>query len=350
MDLRHNQLPWNDQIWAKINADLAQALAQSRRVRAPFEVFHVPSSTQTVMADRREVGPGAQYLFTETETTPIIELAIPFEIAQSQVHNEGDNFYALDRIIAAAYELGYAEDELIMWGDAEKARDITSATVTRTRKKSRGEGVTRIEKEVPWEGLRIIAGWDSDPTIEWPENPNDLDIGRTGLELFNAVTAARTLLRFDRRHEPYALILGEQLESAISSTVYRSNSLNTPIERLRPLVTAGIFSTPALQPREAYVVSVARSWIDIAQALEPSIQFLSVGAGGEYKMRLVERFAFRLKDKAARRRILMRNEVNNGAVALPLQVEVVTNPVNVNVVNDRAINDGPIPPDGTVPP
>ena len=26
MDLRHNQLPWSEQIWAKINADLAQAL------------------------------------------------------------------------------------------------------------------------------------------------------------------------------------------------------------------------------------------------------------------------------------------------------------------------------------
>ena len=41
MDLRQNQLPWSDQIWAKINADLAQALAQSRRVRTPFEVFSV---------------------------------------------------------------------------------------------------------------------------------------------------------------------------------------------------------------------------------------------------------------------------------------------------------------------
>jgi uncharacterized linocin/CFP29 family protein len=289
MDLRHNQLPWSDQIWAKINADLAQALAQSRRVRAPFDVFHVPSSTQVVMADTRD--PDEEFRFSEGETTPIVELWVPFEISQAQVQNEGENFFSLDRIIASAYELGFAEDALLMYG----AQANLPAAV-------RISNVRNL-----WAGIRDWSNQNSDdiPYVQHSFLPSR----GAGLELFNAVTYARSRLRLFQRYEPFALILSSDLEGELHSTVPGSNSLNTPLERMKPLVTAGIFSTPVLPENSAVVVSAARAWLDIAQAMEPSVQFLRIGPNGQYEMRLVERLAFRLKDRRSRCAILMGSQI-----------------------------------------
>lgn len=289
MDLRQNQLPWSDQIWAKINADLAQALAQSRRVRAPFEVFHVPSSTQTVMADAR--GLTTELLFAETETTPIVELWVPFELLPSQVYNEGENFFSLDRIIEAAYELGFAEDNLLINGaDADL---------------SGGAEISRFNH--PWRGIGHYGNGSDLLAVSGYSTERRLP---AGLQLFNAVIEARTLLRGVRRYEPFALLLSSNLEGELSATIPGSNSLNTPIERMRALVSGGIVSTPTLPDDSAVVISTARAWVDIAQALEPSVQFLRIGPNGQYQMRLVERFALRLKDRNARCSIQMRGEQN----------------------------------------
>jgi len=289
MDLRHNQLPWSDQIWAKINADLAQALAQSRRVRAPFEVFHVPSSTQVVMADTRD--PDHKFKFSEGETTPIVELWVPFEISQAQVHNEGENFFALDRIIASAYELGYAEDSLLMYG--EQAVLPAAARISDVRNL--------------WAGIRDWSNQNRDDIQHVSQSYSPTQ--GPGLELFNAVTYVRSRLRLFQHYEPFALILSSDLEGELQSTIPGTNSLNTPIERMKPLVTAGILSTPVLPDNSAIVVSVARAWLDIAQAMEPSVQFLRIGSNGQYEMRLVERFAFRLKDRRSRCAIVMQPQI-----------------------------------------
>jgi hypothetical protein len=544
MDLRHNRLPWSEQIWAKINADLAQALTQARRVRAPFEVFHVPESQQTVMADRKDAAQDDEYAFTESDTVPIIELAVQFKLAQSQVYNEGDNFYALDRIIGAAYDLGRAEDELFIFGDAKKAKESGQGVyVTAVRPnldgkiwvpvsyrdektdpviipsppphklkelidnaKNRGEearkkanavgdlkpdpekpdakknagkeardasqkadlaaallnfgldtyhfdcnslalkseyvyeltasalsnppndntaeaAASKVTREYPNVERPIVlaaamaeaahknssdpqnppataqsiaiaatvcgALLDSKksedevkaqassaarsfakaepkgkgprkapnefvreyflksvldeadqgtaigkfcefhaikaakaardcavklnhpPTVFWRGRDGQcIRRGQTGFEVYNAVVEARDRLRDLSRYEAFALLISTDLEGDLQSTVFGSNSLNTPIERLRPLVSAGIFSTPALPRRHMYVVSVARSWFDIAQAMEPSVQFMSIDPNdGAYNFRLVERFAFRLKDGTARCKIIMCNEL-----------------------------------------
>ena len=287
MDLRHNQLPWSDQIWAKINADLAQALAQSRRVRAPFEVFHVPSSTQVVMADARD--PDDKFKFSETETTPIIELSVPFEISQSQVQNEGEGFFALDRIIDAAHELGYAEDQLLMYGRTAQL----SPTVQMSNSRTLWDGIKDHTDKRQSDNLTFVQGYNYDRP--------------PGLEVFNAVVKARQRLRHVHRYEPFALILSSNLEGALQSTIPGSNSLNTPVERMKPLVSAGIHTSPVLPNDSAVVVSVSRAWVDIAQGMEPSIQFLRIGGNGQYEMRLVERFAFRLKDRSARCAIFMKS-------------------------------------------
>lgn len=299
MDLRHNQLPWSDQIWAKINADLAQALAQSRRVRAPFEVFHVPSSTQSVMADARDPGAvdaASSYMFSETETQPIIELWAPFEVLQSQVQNEGDGFFALDRVIEAAHEIGFAEDMLLMYGGDVLTKRIGLKVIKNTQSLPPSAQISSVR--TLWDGIQDYAYQSSSDNVY--VNRGYGGDRSAGLELFNAVVDARQMLRSVRRYEPYALFLSSNLEGALQSTVPGSNSLNTPIERMRPLVTAGIHTTPVLPNDSAVVVSVARAWVDIAQAMEPSVQFLRIGPNGRYEMRLVERFAFRLKDRSAR--------------------------------------------------
>lgn len=523
MDLRHSRLPWSEQIWAKINADLAQALTQARRVRGPFEVFHVADSQQTVMADKRDAQAENAFDYTESDTMPIIELAVNFSLAQSQVHNEGDNFYALDRIIGAAFDLGQAEDELLTSGRRDLAQSpVNGVRVSKTRDIGGGriwegieysdlspdwktpaqdlrtfckfrlsvpeatstarelkvasevfvddpnaanlialrmaenaavkkiadtcalEGVTterergelarelfsKVEKAVlttgtpeqrldpaikeaaksidisagqkasiisaatnlitnppinvnleealttalmliplcnsdageaealarrigqlppppdlqmPLTGRAIVTSQlakhsaalvktllkaeettveaiskaakkgfrpDHPPTVFWRGREGQcIPPGKTGFEVYNAVIEARDRLRKLSRYEAYALLISNDLEGDLQSTVPNTNSLNTPIERLRPLVTAGIYSTPSLGRRQMYVIAVARSWFDIAQAMEPSVQFLNINPDdGSYNLRLVERFAFRLKDGTARCKVVMCNE------------------------------------------
>lgn len=292
MDLRHDQLPWNEQIWAKINADLAHALAQARRVRAPFEVFHVPESTQTVMADRRQSR--GDFSFAETESLPVIELSVAFRLKPSQVFREGENFYSLDRVVSAAHDLGLAEDALIMRGSlAQLPADVTQRVT-----------MTTVRQVPPWDALMYSKFGKLDLSPVWQggtRTPNS----PLGLEIYNAVIRARARIRANSRHEPFAVFLSNDLEGELQSTIPGSNSLNTPIERMRSLATAGMFSTPVLDSNEALVVAVSRAWVDIAQAMEPSIQFLSIAPNGEYQMRLIERFSFRLKDRSARCKIIM---------------------------------------------
>jgi hypothetical protein len=522
MDLRQNQLPWSEQIWAKINADLAQALTQARRVRGPFEVFHVPDSQQTVLADKRDPNADNQFDFTESESMPIIELSVNFNLAQTQVFNEGDNFYALDRIVGAAFDLGQAEDEILFSGKrSEVESSFNGVRVSKTRGLDDGriwEGIEYDDLEEGWvtppDNLNSFfhfqdtvnatkgkadtvetasAAFDKDQsaanlqalriseraalasiatacafegavslddrtreifseieakiyvtaygTISYvdaidlfeaklrhlsfqqrgfiavtiaalvttpPSAPNSLveaaatalllvglgdcdareaealtrrlgtvppgnpprspwtgpsiliaklvDLrshffkrlsgheqivlnavakaarkgfrprhpatvfwrgrqghciprGLTGFEVYNAVLEARDRLRKLSRYEAFALLISNEIEGELQSTIPGTNSLNTPMERLRPLATAGIYSSSCLGRREMYVIAVARSWFDIAQALEPSVQFLNINpADGSYNLRLIERFAFRLKDGTARCKVVMCNE------------------------------------------
>lgn len=290
MDLRHDQLPWNEQIWAKINADLAHALSLSRRVRAPFEVFHVPPETQVVMADR--IDDGGDYKYSETSSLPVIQISVEFKLRESQVFNEGRNFFSLDRIIQAAHELGFAEDLLILRPNAKDTR--TELTERKTK-------FTLVPEY--WDGLFYPQDPDDDtatlpleldPIVESP--PKD----EIGFRMFDYVIAARARLRKAKRYDPYALILSSDLEGEISSTSKKGSSLSTPIERMKPLVTGGIHSSPAMPERTALVVSCSRAWIDIAQAMEPSVQFLRIDEDGNYILRLIERFTFRMKDREAR--------------------------------------------------
>ena len=286
MDLRQNQLPWSEQIWAKINADLAQALTQARRIRAPFEIVHVPSSQQTISADSKDID--EEYLYAESETLPIIELCVPIRLQQSQVFNEGENFFCLDRIISAAFELGNAEDKLLMYGSSTALPGNVRVTPVRQH----WEGIRDHTSKLPTDLSPVVRGFG----IKRP----------LGLEVFNAVVAARSKLRIAQRYEPFALFVSNSIEGALQSTIPGSNSLNTPLERMRGLVSAGIHTSPILPIDSAVVISTARSWVDIVQALEPSIQFLNIGNDGHFELRLIERFALRLKDRSARCAIYMK--------------------------------------------
>lgn len=294
MDLEQNRLPWSEQIWAKINADLAQALTQARRVRAPFEVVRVPESQQVTLADAIDLEDGLR--FSEFDTLPIIELWSSFEISQTQVFNEGDGFFCLDRIIAAAHDLGHAEDVLLMDGDRSLKKLPSTIGYSQARNL--------------WEGIGNYTYQGPPPPPGTPAPPNSgnhITITRNysiknppGIELFNAVVDARDALRQANRFEPFALLVSTNLEGALQSTIPGTNSLNTPIERMRALVTAGIHSSSAIPTDSAVVIAVARPWVDIVQAMEPAVQFLSITDTGAYRLRLVERFALRVKDRRAR--------------------------------------------------
>jgi uncharacterized linocin/CFP29 family protein len=216
----------------------------------------------------------------DTLMTPLVEMWVEFTLTYTQLEHEGDGKYTLNLARSAANSLALAEDVLMFNG--EKGVDIV--------KKFK----PRVEFRHP---LHVFTGLleaaDEKHTIHVkPIQEHPL---KYGANTFEEVRAAIDLLSGDGKGDPYAIVLNR----AIHSDTYASqnNTFIYAAEVIKPLATAGYFSTSGLPPQTGLVISLKGGSMDRIAAQEPITQYTQMDDDGFYHFRVYECFALRLMDR-----------------------------------------------------
>lgn len=133
--------------------------------------------------------------------------------------------------------------------------------------------------------------------------------GVYGSATFSAVSKAIALLAAAGQYGPYALVLDTTPYADTYAPVI-GGTLVITADRIRPLVTAGFHVSGTLPTNvpatslpgganasyEGLLVSLGGNTMDVVVGLDATTAFEQQTAEGNYSLRLVERFALRLKD------------------------------------------------------
>jgi uncharacterized linocin/CFP29 family protein len=263
-------LAWPNELWARLDqavhaeVDRTGVAGKMLPLQGPMpEATTVPAD---VIDERTMTVPDDVVL-------PIVELSVEFALSRAQVDGEATLGAGVTLATRAANLLAQAEDLLVLQGDSAAAHPIFEQV------KQRGSA-----------GPGLLAAAPAE--IEVPSSA-----GHAGEQTVGALARAYAELASKGQSGPYALALHTQQYANIFEPL--ENTLVMPVDRLRPLLTQGLFGTAALPENSGLVLSVGGSTIDLVVGVEPAVAFLQVGTGGMYHFRVFERLAVRLKDPAA---------------------------------------------------
>jgi uncharacterized linocin/CFP29 family protein len=273
----------------------------------------VPPKTTSVPTDAYSFGPpagGGNPILTvdEGSTTRLNEYYVEFELTPQQVDQEEGDFKQLGHSTAvtlatkAANTLAQAEDLIIFQGqNAISAANLFTKTYVLTLNSNTPSDTGllnfQIGKTVPGAGpltptpsVIPVAPLGGPPGVIYGPNT------------FEAVAQAYSSLQQLGHYGPYALVL-ETIPYADTYAPLPA-TLTLTADRIKPLVTAGFFgtgtvppnATPPVAPYFGVLVSLGGNTMDLVVGLEPLAAFMQEDTNGNFRFRVLERFALRVKD------------------------------------------------------
>jgi uncharacterized linocin/CFP29 family protein len=261
-------LSWPADVWSSLDQavhgeiDRTGIAGKILPVRGPM-----PDAT-TVQAD---VIDAETMTVPSDEVLPLVELSVEFALTEVQVDAEPSLGTALTLATRASNLIAQAEDLLVFQGADAADHAIFE------RVKLRG-GV----------GEGLVAEATSVINVQ-------LDNGRAGERMINAVARAYGELQSKGQSGPYGLVLQSQQYADTFEPL--PNTLVMPADRLRPLLERGFYGTAALAERSGLLLSLGGDAIDLVIGVEPAVAFLQVDSDALSRFRVFERFALRLKDE-----------------------------------------------------
>jgi uncharacterized linocin/CFP29 family protein len=127
-----------------------------------------------------------------------------------------------------------------------------------------------------------------------------------GENTFAKVAQGIAELQSDGHYGPYALVLHSDIYADTHAPL--EHTLIMPADRIRPLVEKGFYGTGTLPQKRGVLLSLGGNTMDLTVTYDAAPEFLSYargndGGGAMYSLQVRERFALRLKDKKAVRRL-----------------------------------------------
>ena len=263
-------LAWPAELWSRLDQAVHAEVDRTGIAGKMLPVQGPMPDATTVPAD---VIDESSMTVPDDSVLPIVELSVEFVLSEAQVDGEANLGAAATLATRAANLLAQAEDLLVFQGDSAGAHAIFEHV---SQRGSSGAG--------------LLAAAPSAIDVKSPN-------GHAGERTVDAVARAYGELASKGQSGPYALILNPQQYAEIFEPL--ANTLVMPVDRLRPLVTQGLFGTAALPEHSGLVLSLGGGTMDIVVGVEPAVAFLQVDGGGLYHFRVFERLAMRLKDSAA---------------------------------------------------
>jgi uncharacterized linocin/CFP29 family protein len=284
MDRGQDRLPWNDEIWHRIDSSVK---AESLR-RPPASAFlprvdptmgALTTDSDTTLLDTPQLS------INEAATFPLVEVWVEFALTPQQVEREMELMTACTLAKRASNVLAQATDLLIFQGDAACSGDpLFTDRLARVRSGPAGPGLVNAVAAGA-EAQRIHVG--AIPAADH----------RFGDRTFEAVTEGRARLESQGHYGPYALILHTIPYADTFAPL--AVTLATPASLLKPIVGAGFYETGTLPPLTGLLISVGGNSMDLVVGCDATTTFLQQDAEGKYVFRVYERFALRVKDSSA---------------------------------------------------
>jgi uncharacterized linocin/CFP29 family protein len=279
---------WASDIWSDIDKAVMTEAEHVQIVRQVFPTTPMPNA-QSVPAD---IFDPVKMEIQEGQTTPLVEISVPFSLTQSQVDDETSNHTGQKLSRLAAKTLGLSEDIILFQGQrATLAQVVQIANLA-----AAGTGlIQEAAEEIPVD--RADPGYPA--------------------SVFQAVADGIARLTAKGQPGPYALFL----ESSVYADVYRPepNSLVTPADRIRPLVTAGFYPTGALlvtpagraaaaaPGRFGVLASLGGEPVSIYVGVDATTAFTQADPNGILRFRVYERVQHVARDRTALLRLAFIN-------------------------------------------
>jgi uncharacterized linocin/CFP29 family protein len=313
--LGRHKIPWGKEVWERIDHAVATEVKRTRICARFLPVRPVPPRTTSVPTDSYSVA-GGVYSVDEGATLRLNEYYVPFELTPQQVAQEEGDFRDLGHSTAvtlatkAANSLALAEDLICFQGQnaITSAQAFQSGLVqTLAGNKPLDTGLLNfpVGANVPGAGpltvppVAAITVVNVDPLA--PAVPGVI----YGSNTFNGVAQAYSQLQAAGQYGPYAIVL-ETIPYA--DTYAPLADLTVTADRIRPLVTAGYFGSGTLPPtppaaQEApyfgVLVSLGGNTMDLVVGAQPVTAFQQEDPTGNFRFRVLQRFALRVKDPTA---------------------------------------------------
>jgi uncharacterized linocin/CFP29 family protein len=317
------KIPWSKDVWDRIDQAVELEVKRTRIGARFLPKRPVPPKTTSVPADAyTTVTPeGGTPVLTVDEgaTLRLNEYYSEFELTPQQVDQEEGDFKTLGHSTAvtlatkAANTLAQAEDLIIFQGNnaMSAVAGVGSSLFT-------GNLVLTLNANGPVDtGLLGFPSGTAAPAAGATNVVPVPELGGPpgvvwGSNTFFAVAQAYAELQGAGHYGPYALVL-ETIPYADTFAPLPA-TLTLTADRIKPLMTAGFFGTgtippnppppPALPPVGhppfyGVMVSVGGNTMDLVFGLEALAAFMQEDTNGNFRFRVLERFALRVKDPTA---------------------------------------------------
>ena len=289
MNLGREKLAWSQEIWNRIDQAVHDECERTK-VAAKFIPLYGPVSPAQLTIPSDTIATAAPLSVEETATADIVELLVEFTMTQQQVEREEELMTAVTLATRAANLLSQGEDVLIFQGGkAVKSHPLFKAKKVRVKSGDAGLGLLNAPKS-DVQIVPVAALESEEPTRRYGENT------------FAAVSEAYSRLQSGQglnqaHYGPYALVLHH--EPYADTYAPLATTLIMPADRIKPLVTEGFRGTGTLPELRGILVSLGGNTMDLVMGMDTTTAFLQEDTEGNYRFRVFERFALRLKDESS---------------------------------------------------
>jgi uncharacterized linocin/CFP29 family protein len=320
-NLGRDKVHWSEDVWDRIDMAVHDEVMRTRVGAKFLPIRPVPPKTTTVPSDfvtipSADAGVDAETLTVdEGATTRLIEIWVEFALTPQQVEHETGDVSELGHSTAvtlatrAANILAQSEDLVIFQGINALANPLfTNPTTPPT------QGIVRHRGDPSDLGL-LNESLPGDPPSTLPTDqiitvlPTSVNPLRYGENTFGAVAQGYATLQGKGQYGPYACALNDVPYADTYAPL--ATTLIMPADRIKPLVTSGFYGTGTLPAAggtglpqggpqfTGILVSLGGNSMDLVVGLDPTTAFMQQDVDGNYRFRVLERFALRLKDITA---------------------------------------------------
>jgi uncharacterized linocin/CFP29 family protein len=314
-----SKIPWSKDVWDRIDQAVTAEVARTRVSARFLPKRQVPPKTTSVPTDSYTFAPlagGTSPILTVDEgaTIRLNEYYVEFELTPQQVDQEEGDFKSLGHSTAvtlatkAANTLAQAEDLIVFQGQ----NAITGSTLFTqdyvlmlNGNEPLDTGILNfpVGSNAPGAGPLTVAPAPAITVIPVPPMSPAVPGVIYGPNTFEYVVQAYSALQAIGQYGPYALVL-ETVPYADTFAPLPA-TLTLTADRIKPLVPAGFFGTGTLPPNPppapvapyyGVLVSLGGNTMDLVSGLEPLVAFMQEDTNGNFRFRVLQRFALRVKD------------------------------------------------------
>jgi uncharacterized linocin/CFP29 family protein len=314
-----SKIPWSKDVWDRIDAAVATEVKRTRIAGRFLPVRQVPPKTTSVPTDSYGfaaggAGVGGIFSVDEGATIRLNEYYVEFELTPQQVDQEEGDFKNLGHSTAvtlatkAANILAQAEDLIVFQGQnaITGAGAFTSGQVqTLGGNQPQDTGLLNfpVRGAAPGAGPLTVPPAALIAVVQVPPLAPVVPGVIYGPNTFEKVAQAYSQLQAAGHYGPYALVL-ETIPYADTFAPLPA-TLTLTADRIKPLVTSGFFGTGTLPPNAppapvapyfGVMVSLGGNTMDLVTGIEPIAAFQQEDTTGNFRFRVLQRFALRVKD------------------------------------------------------